>query len=89
MLEDLDALITDKNRSFFLNQLDGLEGNDGLLLIASTNHLDKLDVALSGRPSRFDRKLCVNCLPATMLRKLIALWLVLLMTQMSRSARYT
>ena len=89
VLEDLDALITDKNRSFFLNQLDGLEGNDGLLLIASTNHLDKLDVALSGRPSRFDRKLSVNCLPATMLRKLIALWLVLLMTQMSRSARST
>ncbi|KAI0717306.1 P-loop containing nucleoside triphosphate hydrolase protein [Fomitopsis betulina] len=56
VLEDLDALITDKNRSFFLNQLDGLEGNDGLLLIASTNHLNKLDVALSGRPSRFDRK---------------------------------
>ena len=60
MLEDLDALITDKNRSFFLNQLDGLEGNDGLLLIASTNHLDKLDIGLSGRPSRFDRKLYVN-----------------------------
>ncbi|TFY61218.1 hypothetical protein EVJ58_g4644 [Rhodofomes roseus] len=56
VLEDLDSLITDKNRSFFLNQLDGLEGNDGLLLIASTNHLEKLDVALSGRPSRFDRK---------------------------------
>lgn len=63
MLEDLDALVTDKNRSFFLNQLDGLEGNDGLLLIASTNHLDKLDVALSGRPSRFDRKLYVSSSP--------------------------
>ncbi|KZT69591.1 P-loop containing nucleoside triphosphate hydrolase protein [Daedalea quercina L-15889] len=56
VLEDLDSLITDTNRSFFLNQLDGLEGNDGLLLFASTNHLEKLDVALSGRPSRFDRK---------------------------------
>jgi len=56
ILEDLDALITDKNRSFFLNQLDGLDGNDGLLVIGSTNHFDKLDPALSGRPSRFDRK---------------------------------
>ncbi|CCM05578.1 uncharacterized protein FIBRA_07805 [Fibroporia radiculosa] len=56
VLEDLDSLINDKNRSFFLNQLDGLESNDGLLVIGTTNHLDKLDPALSGRPSRFDRK---------------------------------
>lgn len=34
----------------------GLEGNDGLLLIGSTNHYERLDPALSGRPSRFDRK---------------------------------
>ena len=59
ILEDLDSLINDSNRSFFLNQLDGLEGNDGLLLIGSTNHFDRLDPALSGRPSRFDRKWCV------------------------------
>ncbi|THH31305.1 hypothetical protein EUX98_g2882 [Antrodiella citrinella] len=56
ILEDLDSLINDQNRSFFLNQLDGLEDNDGLLIIGSTNHFDKLDPALSGRPSRFDRK---------------------------------
>ncbi|KAF9821282.1 hypothetical protein IEO21_00890 [Rhodonia placenta] len=56
VLEDLDSLINDANRSFFLNQLDGLEGNDGLLVIGSTNHFDRLDPALSGRPSRFDRK---------------------------------
>lgn len=56
ILEDLDSLINDGNRSFFLNQMDGLEGNDGLLVIGSTNHFDRLDPALSGRPSRFDRK---------------------------------
>lgn len=56
VLEDLDALITDRNRSFFLNQLDGLQGNDGLLIISTTNHFEKLDPGLSGRPSRFDRK---------------------------------
>lgn len=56
VLEDLDSLINNQNRSFFLNQVDGLVGNDGLLLIASTNHFEKLDPALSGRPSRFDRK---------------------------------
>lgn len=56
VLEDLDSLINDSNRSFFLNQLDGLSGNDGLLVIATTNHFDRLDPGLSTRPSRFDRK---------------------------------
>ncbi|KAF9028433.1 P-loop containing nucleoside triphosphate hydrolase protein [Hymenopellis radicata] len=56
IIEDLDSLITDSNRSFFLNQLDGLEGNDGLLVIGTTNHLERLDPGLSSRPSRFDRK---------------------------------
>ncbi|KAF8238855.1 P-loop containing nucleoside triphosphate hydrolase protein [Tricholoma matsutake] len=56
VLEDLDSLINDGNRSFFLNQLDGLERNDGLLIIGTTNHFDRLDPGLSSRPSRFDRK---------------------------------
>ncbi|KAJ7178962.1 P-loop containing nucleoside triphosphate hydrolase protein [Mycena filopes] len=56
VLEDLDALINDRNRSFFLNQLDGLQGNDGLLVIGTTNHFERLDPGLSTRPSRFDRK---------------------------------
>jgi SpoVK/Ycf46/Vps4 family AAA+-type ATPase len=60
ILEDLDSLINDKNRSFFLNQLDGLENNDGLLVIGSTNHYDRLDPAITKRPSRFDRKLFVS-----------------------------
>ena len=59
ILEDLDSLINDGNRSFFLNQLDGLENNDGLLVIGSTNHYDRLDPAITKRPSRFDRKLFV------------------------------
>ena len=56
ILEDLDSLINDRNRSFFLNQLDGIESNDGLLVIGTTNHFDRLDPGLSTRPSRFDRK---------------------------------
>jgi transitional endoplasmic reticulum ATPase len=56
VLEDLDSLINDNNRSFFLNQLDGLQSNDGLLIIGTTNHLNQLDPGLSSRPSRFDRK---------------------------------
>lgn len=56
IFEDLDSLLKDDIRSYFLNEVDGLESNDGILMIGSTNHLDKLDPAISKRPSRFDRK---------------------------------
>jgi AAA+ superfamily predicted ATPase len=56
ILEDLDSLITDKNRSFFLNELDGFAANTGIVLIATTNHPERLDTAIVDRPSRFDRK---------------------------------
>jgi transitional endoplasmic reticulum ATPase len=56
IFEDLDSLVTDETRSYFLNEVDGLESNDGILMIGSTNNLDALDPAISKRPSRFDRK---------------------------------
>lgn len=56
VLEDLDALIDDENRAFLLNELDGFADNDGVVVIASTNHPEKLDPAILDRPSRFDRK---------------------------------
>ena len=56
VLEDLDSLIDSKNRSFFLNELDGFASNTGILVIATTNHPEKLDPAILDRPSRFDRK---------------------------------
>lgn len=33
VFEDLDSLITENNRSFFLNEVDGLEDNDGILMV--------------------------------------------------------
>ncbi|MCJ1386494.1 hypothetical protein MMC17_009620 [Xylographa soralifera] len=56
VIEDLDSLVTDKLRSYFLNEVDGLSSNEGILILGSTNHLDKLDDAIVKRPSRFDRK---------------------------------
>lgn len=56
VFEDLDAQITPRNRSFFLNQLDGFAPNAGLLVLATTNHPERLDPAILERPSRFDRK---------------------------------
>ncbi|MEM9264121.1 MAG: ATP-binding protein [Cyanobacteria bacterium P01_F01_bin.13] len=60
VIEDLDALVDDENRSFFLNELDGFALNDGVLMIASTNHPERLDIAILERPSRFDRKYHFN-----------------------------
>lgn len=56
VFEDLDSIITDNVRSYFLNEVDGLKGNDGILMVGSTNHLDRLDPGIAKRPSRFDRK---------------------------------
>ena len=56
VLEDIDALVTNENRSFFLNQLDGFEKNVGLIVLATTNHPERIDRAIVDRPSRFDRK---------------------------------
>ena len=56
IFEDLDSLVTDELRSFFLNEVDGVEENNGLLIIGSTNHIERLDTSITKRPSRFDRK---------------------------------
>lgn len=56
VFEDLDALVTNENRSAFLNQLDGFASASGMLTLATTNHPEKLDPAIVDRPSRFDRK---------------------------------
>lgn len=60
VFEDLDAMIDDENRSFFLNELDGFETNSGIAVLATTNYPDKLDPAIVDRPSRFDRKYFFN-----------------------------
>ena len=56
VLEDLDSLIDASNRSFFLNELDGFASNTGIVVLATTNHPERLDPAILDRPSRFDRK---------------------------------
>jgi hypothetical protein len=85
ILEDLDSLLTDENRSFFLNELDGFATNDGIIILATTNHPERLDPAILDRPSRFDRKYHFN-LPALAERvQYIKLWNVSLHEQMQIS----
>lgn len=47
VLEDIDSLVSENVRSFFLNEVDGLEGNDGIMIIGSTNYCT---LALSRHP---------------------------------------
>lgn len=56
VLEDLDSLLDKEYLSAFLNAMDGFADNSGIFTIATTNHPDKIDIALVERPSRFDRK---------------------------------
>jgi SpoVK/Ycf46/Vps4 family AAA+-type ATPase len=74
VLEDLDSMIDNENRSFFLNELDGFESNTGLVVLATTNHPDRLDPAILNRPSRFDRKYYFNLPTATERRAYVAVW---------------
>jgi len=76
-LEDLDLFA--KHRSNWVNpavlgellaQLDGLEQNDGLIVLATTNDLDAIEPALKDRPSRFDLVLEIP-LPKTNERRAI------------------
>lgn len=55
IFEDADSLGGDDAlRAALLNMLDGFFSSTGILAIASTNCAEKLDIALTGRPSRFD-----------------------------------
>jgi transitional endoplasmic reticulum ATPase len=40
VLEDIDTIVTNNTRSYFFNEVDGLENNDGILMIATTNHCE-------------------------------------------------
>ena len=74
VLEDLDSMIDNNNRSFFLNELDGFNPNTGVVVLATTNHPEKLDSSILDRPSRFDRKYYFH-LPADAERRAyIARW---------------
>jgi pimeloyl-ACP methyl ester carboxylesterase len=82
VLEDIDSLIDGKNRSFFLNELDGFSTNTGMVVLATTNHPERLDTAILDRPSRFDRKYYFE-LPAAAERfAYIAAWNMALQREM-------
>jgi SpoVK/Ycf46/Vps4 family AAA+-type ATPase len=74
VLEDLDSMINNDNRAFFLNELDGFHPNNGLVVLATTNHPEKLDSSILDRPSRFDRKYYFQLPADAERRSYIARW---------------
>lgn len=38
VIEDIETVVTPVTRSYFFNEVDGLESNDGILMIATTNY---------------------------------------------------
>ena len=74
VLEDLDSMIDKNNRAFFLNELDGFRSNTGVVVLATTNHPEKLDSSILDRPSRFDRKYYFNLPGETERLAYIARW---------------
>ncbi len=43
-----------------LNEMDGIQKNDGIIVVATTNDIYSLDAALANRPGRFDLKIKVG-----------------------------
>ena len=55
IMEDIDSLINNSNRSDLLNILDGIDVKSGLYLIGTTNYPEKIDPAFMNRAGRFDK----------------------------------
>jgi ATP-dependent 26S proteasome regulatory subunit len=63
-----------KSFEVFLNELDGVAADTGILTLATTNHAERLDPALLERPSRFDRKYLFDLPGLSERQRYIALW---------------
>lgn len=59
-----------------LNQLDGIEPNDEILIVATANDPSQLDPAILQRPSRFDAKYAFDSPNAELREPFITHWLV-------------
>ena len=66
ILEDIDALGITAQRGFggsgaglstLLNCMDGINSNNGVITVATSNHPEQMDWALIARPGRFDVRL--------------------------------
>jgi hypothetical protein len=82
VFEDLESVLNEHNRSFFLNELDGFAENTGIVVIATTNYPEQIDPAIIDRPSRFDRKYLFDLPTAEERLEFLLLWRDALETEM-------
>ncbi len=57
---------------YILSKLDGLESNEGRIIIATTNHPDRIDPALL-RPGRLGLKICLSYATQLMIRDILCM----------------
>lgn len=57
IMEDLDEIIRWNGESPVLSLLDGEDNIDRVLILATTNHPERLGARIINRPSRFDRRI--------------------------------
>lgn len=60
IMEDIDSIISNSNRSELLNILDGVDVKSGVFFIGTTNYYEKIDPAFMNRSGRFDRTYKIN-----------------------------
>ena len=78
IIEDIDTAGT-VSRKFtdhpilgeYLQSLDGMNPNEGMVILATTNHTENIDPAISDRPGRFDRIIEVPLPNKTQRREII------------------
>jgi hypothetical protein len=75
VLEDLENLVKPPQLSVFLNELDGIRADTGILTLATSNHPERLDPALVERPSRFDRKYHLDLPAVGERRRYLHMWI--------------
>lgn len=68
IVEDIDAVIDDEGDRGILALLDGESQVDGVIWLATTNHIDQLPATLVNRPSRFDEVIEIG-MPSAAARK--------------------
>lgn len=69
--QDHNSSYTDGVVAALLEQLDGMSAREGVVMLAATNHLGKIDAAIR-RPGRFDRIVTLRNPPPDLMPKVFA-----------------
>lgn len=73
LMEELDKIMCNSNRAekLLIDFCDGQSTPSNVLLLASTNHIDKIPDSLKNRPSRFSIAEEINAIPTEIAKQLI------------------